>query len=64
MKKFLLFVPVLIILPLVIIFDTLLYFITRPACLNCGNLVEFLKNASLSVALIGSVVGYKLKREK
>lgn len=60
-KKILLFLPILLILPFVIAFDSLMYFITRPSCLNCGNLVEFLKTASLSVFLLGNA-GYKLKK--
>jgi len=42
----------------------LVYFITRPACLNCGNLLEFLKTGSLSIALIGGFIGYKLNKDE
>ncbi|OGK23679.1 hypothetical protein A3A46_02020 [Candidatus Roizmanbacteria bacterium RIFCSPLOWO2_01_FULL_37_13] len=63
LKKAVFFLPILLILPFVFAFDTLIYFITRPACLSCGNLIEFLKTASLSVALIGGVFGYKLKKK-
>ncbi|MBI4008938.1 hypothetical protein HY357_01780 [Candidatus Roizmanbacteria bacterium] len=60
MKRFLLFVPILLLLPVIVVFDTLMYFITRPACLNCGNLVEFLKSSSLTIFILGGI-GYKLK---
>jgi len=60
-KKTLFLLPVLLILPFVVIFDSLVYFITRPACLNCGNLLEFLKSASLTIFLLGGI-GYKLKK--
>lgn len=63
-KKALLFLPVLLVLPFVIAFDSLTYFITRPSCLSCGNLVEFLKSASLTTFLISGIAGYKLKKEK
>jgi len=62
LKKLLFFLPILLILPFVIAFDSLIYFITRPSCLTCGNLVEFLKTASLTVFLLGSV-GYKLRKK-
>lgn len=62
-NKILLILPVLLILPLVIAFDSLYYLITRPSCLNCGNLLEFLKGASLTVFLLGNL-GYKLKNKK
>jgi hypothetical protein len=63
MKKFFLAFGLFLIIPLVIIFDSVVYFITRTACLNCGNLVEFLKNASLTVFLLGGV-GYKLRGKR
>ncbi|OGK18097.1 hypothetical protein A2866_03140 [Candidatus Roizmanbacteria bacterium RIFCSPHIGHO2_01_FULL_39_8] len=62
LKKALFFLPILLILPFIIIFDSLVYFITRPSCLTCGNLLEFLKTGSLSISLIGGVIGYKLKK--
>ena len=63
LKKAVFFLPILLILPFILAFDTLVYFITRPACLSCGNLLEFLKSASLSVGLIGGYFGYKFKRK-
>lgn len=63
LKKLLLTVPVFLILPLIIAFDSLIYLFTRPACLNCGNLLEFLKNASLTVFILSSV-GYQLGKRK
>ena len=62
LKKAVFFLPILLILPFILAFDTLVYFITRPACLSCGNLLEFLKTASLTVFLLGGV-GYKLKKK-
>jgi len=59
-KKKLLSLTIFLLIPFIIIFDSLVYFLTRPACLNCGNLIEFLKNASLTVFLLGGV-GYKLR---
>jgi len=62
LKKAVFFLPMLLILPFILAFDALVYFITRPACLNCGNLLEFLKSASLTVFLLGGV-GYKYKKK-
>lgn len=64
LKKALLFLPVLLVLPFIAVFDTLIYFITRPACLNCGNLVEFLKTSSLSISLISTTLGYTYVKDK
>ena len=63
LKKAVFFLPILLILPFILAFDALVYFITRPACLNCGNLLEFLKSASLTVFLLGGV-GYKFRQKK
>jgi hypothetical protein len=64
-KRRLLFIlPLVLILPATLLFDTLIYWTTRPTCLQCGNLLEFLKGASLSVFLVANVVGYKLKKKK
>lgn len=62
-KKLVFFLPILLILPFVMAFDSLIYFITRPSCMSCNTLPEFLKTASLSVALIGNMVGLKINRE-
>lgn len=62
-KKLLFTFPFLVVLPLILVFDSIIYFITRPSCFNCSNLVEFLKNGSLTVFLIGNV-GYQLKGKK
>lgn len=62
-KKILLFLPILLVLPFVIAFDSISYFLTRPSCLTCGNLLEFLKSASLTVFLLTGV-GYQLKGKK
>jgi len=63
-RKYLLFLPLVLVLPVTLLFDTIIYWTTRPTCLQCGNLLEFLKGASLSVFLVGNVVGYKLKGKK
>ncbi|OGK15346.1 hypothetical protein A2774_03370 [Candidatus Roizmanbacteria bacterium RIFCSPHIGHO2_01_FULL_39_12c] len=62
-KKALLFLPTLLILPIVILFDSLMYMITRPSCMSCGSLTEFLKTASLSVFLLANT-GYKFQTKK
>lgn len=62
-KRPFLLLGILLLVPFLLIFDSLVYFITRPACLNCGNLVEFLKEASLTVFLLGGA-GYQLKNKK
>jgi uncharacterized membrane protein len=63
MKKYFLAVPLLFILPIIITYDVVIYFLTKPACLNCGNVIEFLKSASLTIFLLGGI-GYKLKKKK
>lgn len=62
-NRLILILPLLLILPIIITFDILYYFLTKPACLSCANVLEFLKGASLTVFLLGSV-GYKLNRKK
>jgi len=63
LKKVLLTVLMMSIIPFIIIYDSLFYLMTRPSCLNCGNLIEFLRNSSLTVLMISSV-GYKLSGKK
>lgn len=64
LKKTFLFLPIILILPFIVIFDSLIYFITRPSCLTCWNLVEFLKTASLTTFILSSQMGYKFKNTK
>lgn len=52
LKRLFLFLPALLVIPFLVVFDTLVYFITRPSCLSCGNVIEFLKGASLTVYFI------------
>ncbi len=40
-----------------------MYVFTRPTCLTCGNLVEFLKTASLTVFILGNI-GYQFGKKK
>ncbi len=54
---------VIILIPFIIVFDSLFYFITRPSCLNCGSIVEFLRSSSLTVMFLGSL-GYQFKKTK
>ncbi|OGK23980.1 hypothetical protein A2954_07440 [Candidatus Roizmanbacteria bacterium RIFCSPLOWO2_01_FULL_37_12] len=61
LKKAIFFLPILLILPIVIAFDSLIYFITKPSCLSCNTLPDFLRTASLSVFLLTNA-GYKLKK--
>jgi hypothetical protein len=52
--------PIVIIvalLPFMLTFDTLVYWLTRPSCLNCGSLGSFLQNNSLSFAMVSNYVG-------
>lgn len=63
MKKIFVALGIFLIIPVIIVFDSLVYFLTRPACLNCGNLIEFLKNASLTVFLLAGL-GYQWKKNK
>lgn len=62
-KRLFFILPVLLLVPFLVLFDSLIYFITRPSCLNCGNLIEFLKGASLTVFMLGNI-GYQLKSRK
>ena len=63
LKNFILIIPVLLVVPLLVLFDTVFYFITRPSCLSCGNLLEFLKGTSLTVAVL-TVTGYSFRKKK
>lgn len=52
--------PVLIILalmPVLLAFDSIMYWVTRPTCLNCGSLTGFLQNGSLSVFVVSNYIG-------
>lgn len=56
----LLAIPVLLLtllLPFMLTFDSVMYFVTRPTCLNCGSLGEYVRTSSLSVGVIGAMVG-------
>lgn len=57
-NQFLRSIPVFLVLPLIVIFDTLIYFITKPSCLSCNTLPNFLQTASLSTHLL-TTIGYK-----
>ncbi len=62
-SKVLLSLPVFMVIPIVAIFDCIIYFVTRPACLTCNTLPEFLQTASLTVFLL-SGIGYTLKKDR
>ncbi len=62
-KKVFFFLPVLLVLPFIMVFDSLIYFVTKPSCLSCNTLPDFLKTASLSVFLLTNA-GYKLQGKK
>lgn len=54
------FVPLLIILmllPFLLAFDSVMYWVARPSCLNCGSLSGFLQSSSLSVFVVSSFIG-------
>jgi hypothetical protein len=54
---------VIFLVPFVIIFDAIVYFVSRPSCLTCNTLPEFLRTASLTVFLL-TTAGYKFKKNK
>lgn len=54
----LLAIPVLLLallLPFMLTFDSVMYFVTRPTCLNCGSLGEYVRTSSLSVGVIAGM---------
>lgn len=62
-KNKLFILPIVLIIPAVFLFDLLIYLFTRPTCLQCGNLLEFMKTGSLTIFLLTSV-GYQLTNKK
>jgi hypothetical protein len=62
-KNKLLILPLIAVLPAILIFDVIIYFVTRPTCLACGNLLEFIKTGSLTVFLLGGI-GYQFRQKK
>ncbi len=55
---FLLVIPVLLLallLPFLLAFDSVMYMITRPTCLNCGSLGEYVRSSSLSARIIAGM---------
>lgn len=55
----LLAIPLLLLtllLPFLLAFDSIMYWITRPTCLNCGSLGEYVRTSSLSAVMIGSML--------
>lgn len=59
-KAFLKYFPLIIILalmPLMLAYDSVMYWVTRPSCLNCGSLGSFLQNGSLSVMMVSKYIG-------
>lgn len=52
---------IMLVVPFSFIFDVLQYFITRPSCLTCNTLPDFLRTGSLTFFLLTSA-GYKLKK--
>jgi hypothetical protein len=63
-KRWWLIIPLLLILPLTLAFDAIVYLMGRSACLQCSNLLEFFKTTSLSVFLIAGSLGYKLTKKQ
>lgn len=47
---------VIFLVPLLFIFDVLFYFLTRPACMACGSVTEYMKNMSMSGVIIGELI--------
>jgi NADH:ubiquinone oxidoreductase subunit 3 (subunit A) len=54
---------VIFLVPFIVVFDAIVYFVTKPSCLTCSTLPEFLKTASLTIFLLTSV-GYKFRKDK
>lgn len=48
---------ILVLLPVLLSFDTIMYWVGRPTCLNCGSLPEFLQNSSLTFHVVSTYVG-------
>lgn len=48
--------------PLLVAYDSIIYLLTRPTCLNCGDLVGFLRSGSLTASLFATTLGYQLKQ--
>lgn len=48
---------VLLLLPFLLAFDSLMYWMTRPTCLGCGSLTGFLQTSSLSVFMVSAMIG-------
>ncbi|MEI6532345.1 MAG: hypothetical protein WCO06_00750 [Candidatus Roizmanbacteria bacterium] len=42
----------IIFLPMLLVFDVLQYWMNRSSCLTCGNVPEFIRNSSLTSAVI------------
>ena len=53
-------VVVLLALPIVFVFDGVLYLMTRSSCLGCGSFLDYLRASSLSLSLIVSLIGVSL----
>lgn len=59
-KIFFMIVPLLIfslLLPFLLAFDSIMYWVTRPTCLNCGSIADYLRTSSLSAGMAVGVVG-------
>jgi len=42
----------ILLLPMIIVFDFVYYWINRSSCLNCGNLFQFLTTSSLTIFIL------------
>jgi hypothetical protein len=45
-----------LLLPFLLAFDSIMYMVTRPTCLNCGSLAEYVRNSSLSAVMVGGMI--------
>jgi hypothetical protein len=55
--KFFPLILIVALLPVLVAYDSVMYWLTRPSCLNCGSLGSFLQNGSLSVMMVSTYVG-------
>ncbi len=53
-----------VLLPFLLSYDSIIYFLTRPTCLNCGSLVGFIQSHSLTAFMLTSLGGYTFLHKK
>lgn len=48
----------IVLLPFAVSFDSIMYWLTRPSCLNCGSLMGFLQTHSMTAGVVAGLVGH------